>query len=65
MITADEPNVKPGSRYSVKAAAELLGLHRNTIHKYIASGFLRAEYGVNGWPRVTGAEILRFWKYQI
>lgn len=65
MITPDEPNVKPTSRYSIKASAELLGVHRNTIHNYIAAGLLRAEYGINGWPRVTGAELLRFWKYQI
>lgn len=63
MMTPYCPNVIPNARYSKKEAAELLGVHPNTISNYVKRSGLRATYSkANGWPKFTGAEILRFWK---
>lgn len=63
MLSPDEPQVKPGSRYSINDTAKHLGVCRNTVLNYINRGLLRFEYAITGRARITGAEILRFWRY--
>lgn len=66
MITAYRPDVKINARYSVKEAAEILGIHRNTLHNHTIRGNIRAIYSRSTcWPKYTGAEILRFWEETI
>lgn len=65
MITAIEPQVSPGGRYSIKETASALGICRNTLRQYtdqslIKCGFRRGTYR----KFYLGSEILRFWRAQ-
>lgn len=65
-MTAYRPDVVPNARYSVKETAALLGVHPNTVNNYAKHRGLRPSYSkANGWPKFTGAEILRFWQESI
>lgn len=65
-MIATEPKVAQTARYSLEETAELLGVHPNTVIRYVKSGKLR--YGVRRTNRrkfYTGFEILRFWRSEI
>lgn len=61
-MTTDMPKAAPNGRYSIKQAAELLGVHRNTITRYVNIGRLRSYHRVNGMPFVRGVDIIRLWQ---
>ena len=66
MMTAYRPDVVLNARYSVKETAAILGIHPNTVRNYVKEQKLRAVYStVNGWPRFTGAAILKLWEQTI
>ena len=65
-MKATEPNVAKTARYSLEETAQLLGVHPNTVIRYVKAGKLR--YGVRRTNRrkfYTGMEILRFWRSEI
>jgi excisionase family DNA binding protein len=47
--------------FTMDEVADLLGASRRTARRYIADGHLRAT-GIEGSPRVTLAELIRFAK---
>lgn len=53
-MTADRPNVNGSSIYSVGQAAKALGVHRNTINRYLADG--KIPYSIN---RITGRKAIK------
>ena len=58
------PEVSPTSRYSITAAAEKLGVSRQTVHNYINSKKIKMKvqyFKINNRPFVTGLEIMRVW----
>ena len=64
-MTAEEPNIRTTGRYSVNQAAEVLGVHRNTIRRWTESGLLR--YGIRtatGRKFFQGSELLKIWQNQ-
>lgn len=62
-ITSIEPKVDRMARYTPTEAAQLLGIHRDTLLKYTRQGWIRAgQHKVTGRRFYLGAEIVRFWK---
>ena len=62
MITGERPNVTATRRYNIKETAEVLGVHRNTVARWIDGGQLRTGMHKKTLHKyVTGLEILKFW----
>ena len=61
-MTTTRPDLRPDDRLPIGEAAKVLGLHRNTITRYIKAGVLK--YGLRRHGRhakfILGREILRF-----
>lgn len=63
MITPIEPQVRQTGRYPAGEAAQLLGIHRNTLKKYTDAGAIKCGFRrESGRKFYAGSEILRFWK---
>jgi DNA-binding transcriptional MerR regulator len=59
-MSADQPEVKPTSRYSVKETCKFLGIHRHTLARYVEQGLIReGRSKINGRPFYTGLEIIK------
>lgn len=62
MITNDQPNVKPASRYSVTQTCAILGIHRNTLLNHTKAGHIKAHYfKATGRKFYLGQDITKFW----
>lgn len=62
-MTSILPDIPDAGRYSVKEAADLLGIHQDTLYTYCNSGVVK--FGIrkaNNRRFITGAEIKRVWK---
>lgn len=60
MLTGIAPHADRNKRYSLKEASALLGIHRNTLRRYIKEGrisFILAQ----GHAFIYGSEINTFW----
>lgn len=57
--------IKQEAQYSMAEAAELLGVHRNTLRNYVKSGALRCRYRRhNRRPFFMGNDLIMFTKAQ-
>ena len=61
MLTGIPPHAERDRRYNVKEATKLLGIHRNTLRKYINDGLISAIVIPSGNIFIMGKEINRFW----
>lgn len=64
MLTGTAPHADRNKRYSLKEASALLGIHRNTLRRYIKEGrigFILAQ----GHAFIYGSEINTFWNTTI
>jgi len=61
MVT-ELPPIAPNGSYSQTQVARLLGVSYDTVHRWInMPDGLRAQYSkINGYPRIQGKEIVRF-----
>ncbi len=65
-MTSEQPKVVLTAKYSIKETCELLGIHRDSLHKYT---HVTCEINC-GWHRrggrlvkfYLGSDILKFWK---
>lgn len=65
MMRETEPQVADSGRYPVGRAAELLGVSRSTITRWVTSGRINCGWNrVNCKKFITGAEIKRVWREQ-
>lgn len=65
MMRETEPQVTDAGRYPVGRAAELLGVSRSTITRWVTSGRINCGWNrVNCKKFITGAEIKRVWREQ-
>lgn len=61
----ETPNVALTGRYSIGDIAKLLDVHRNTVHRWLNAGLMKAGIRrANNRLFVEGKEIIRFWKSQ-
>jgi len=61
----EEPKVSPNARYSIGEAAQILGVHRNTLRRYTNTGPTGISCGFrksNGRKFYTGKDIIKFWR---
>lgn len=67
-MTGVQPDITPTRRYSVNEACELLGVHRNTLHRMTADGRIKCKYvkaGRKVRPVYMGREILKCWNMSL
>lgn len=65
-MTNTRPNVNPAARYSVTEACAILGIHRNTLNRYLARGIIVYRIRkATGRKVIAGAEIIRLWNATI
>lgn len=57
----DVPNVMPKGRYTVKEAAQKLGVSITTVYRYIENKVISCMVRPNGQRVILGSEITRFW----
>ena len=62
MITPERPVLKGTSRYSSSQAAEVLGIHRNTLLKWANEGKVSFRTARNGRRYYFGLELMRVWR---
>jgi predicted site-specific integrase-resolvase len=65
-MVAELPHIAADGRYSQKQAAQLLGVHRNTLAAASAAGHIK--FGIrrsNMRKFYLGSEIVRFWRSQL
>lgn len=61
-MVEEVPDVKPTSKYSISKTAELLGVDRSTIHRWIKQKKIKREYRqATESPVITGLEIIKCW----
>lgn len=61
----EEPKVSPTARFSIGEAAEILGIHRNTLRRHTnvgPAGIDCRHRKSNGRKFYTGSDIVKFWK---
>ena len=64
MMTQQLPKIDAVARYTTTQAATLLGVHRNTLHRYIVSGRLKAIIRrADNRVLVKGSDLITFWIY--
>ena len=66
MITPTEPTVADTGMYSVTEACQALGIHRNTLRRYIVEGLIKCGFRrLNRRRFFYGREIKRCWRAQL
>ena len=61
----EEPQVSPTARYSIGEAAQILGVHRNTLRRHTNTGPTGIDCSFrksNGRRFYTGKDIVKFWR---
>ena len=63
-MTQIEPKVSTSGRYPIGQAAQILGVHRNTLRRYNDQGLIKSgSRRIGRMDRFfLGSEILRFWR---
>ena len=51
MITSENPKIEVQSRYTLSQAARVMGVHRNTVARWIETGLISSE---RGWKNRGG-----------
>lgn len=62
MLTNEQPQVQPTSRYTIGQTTRLLGISRNTLRKYTRNGDIKSLTHKSGKALYTGVAILAFWR---
>lgn len=63
MITSENPKIKAQSRYTLSQAAKVMGVHRNTVARWIETGLISSERGQRSRRRfIMGSELRKLWR---
>lgn len=64
MITYKKPAVNQSVSYSIAEAAQILGIHRNTMGRYVARGLVKTGISRIDSRKhiITGKNLMRFWE---
>lgn len=62
MLVSTLPDIADTGQYSVGEAARLLGVHRNTLNRYVKERLLRCHYHRSGRKFFYGRDLVRCWR---
>jgi excisionase family DNA binding protein len=61
-MTPTEPELAMTGRYPIGQAAQLLGIHRNTLRRYTENRLIRAHVKSSGRLYYLGCDLRRLWR---
>lgn len=63
----ERPDIKTDGRYCTMDTANMFGVTRRTLDRWVESGKIRRRYTREGRPVFLGREILKLWdaKYEL
>lgn len=63
MIRAEEPKVTDNGRYTVMETCEALGIHRNTLRRWLQAGKIKCKFRrIDNRKVFEGREIKKLWR---
>ena len=62
-MTNIEPKVADAGRYTMTEACKALGIHRNTLRRWVQAGKMKVKFRrIDNRKVIDGAEIKRAWR---
>nr|DAW37567.1 MAG TPA: helix-turn-helix domain protein [Caudoviricetes sp.] len=62
-MTNEEPKVADAGRYTMTETCKLLGIHRNTLRRWVQAGKMKVKFRrIDNRKVIEGAEIKRAWR---
>ena len=62
-MTNEEPNVADAGRYTMTETCKVLGIHRNTLRRWLQDGKMKVKFRrIDNRKVIEGAEIKRAWR---
>lgn len=62
-MTNEEPNVADAGRYTITETCKVLGIHRNTLRRWLQAGKMKVKFRrIDNRKVIDGAEIKRAWR---
>lgn len=62
-MTNEEPNVADAGRYTMTETCKVLGIHRNTLRRWLQAGKMKVKFRrIDKRKVIEGAEIKRAWR---
>lgn len=62
-MTNEEPKVADAGRYTMTGTCKALGIHRNTLRRWVQAGKMKVKFRrIDNRKVIDGAEIKRAWR---
>lgn len=62
-MTNEEPKVADAGRYTMTETCKALGIHRNTLRRWVQGGKMKVKFRrIDNRKVIEGAEIKRAWR---
>ena len=62
-MTNEEPKVSDAGRYTITETCKVLGIHRNTLRRWLQAGKMKVKFRrIDNRKVIEGAEIKRAWR---
>lgn len=62
-MTNEEPKVADAGRYTMTETCKVLGIHRNTLRRWVQAGKMKVKFRrIDNRKVIDGAEIKRAWR---
>lgn len=62
-MTNEEPKVADAGRYTMTETCKVLGIHRNTLRRWLQAGKMKVKFRrIDKRKVIEGAEIKRAWR---
>lgn len=62
-MTNEEPKVADAGRYTITETCKVLGIHRNTLRRWVQAGKMKVKFRrIDNRKVIEGAEIKRAWR---
>lgn len=62
-MTNEEPKVSDAGRYTMTETCKALGIHRNTLRRWLQAGKMKVKFRrIDNRKVIEGAEIKRAWR---
>ena len=62
-MTNEEPKVADAGRYTMTETCKLLGIHRNTLRRWLQAGKMKVKFRrIDNRKVIEGSEIKKVWR---